>query len=44
MLYEVITPKEMISIHGISFKSGKDDKYVYINPAIEIYHAIHHDS
>ncbi len=43
MKLKYVGPKEMISIHGISFKSGKDDKYVYIDPAIEIYHAIHHD-
>lgn len=36
-------PKEIISPHGIDFKTGKDDKYVYIQPAIEIYNAIHHD-
>lgn len=43
MQLKYVGPKEMISIHGISFKSGKDDKYVYINPAMEIYNAIHHD-
>lgn len=43
MELKYVGPKEMISVHGISFKSGKDDKYVYINPAIEIYNAIHHD-
>jgi len=43
MKLEYVGPKEMISIHGISFKSGKDDKYVYIAPAMEIYQAIHHD-
>lgn len=36
-------PKELISPHGVSFKKGKDDKYVYIHPAIQIYNAIHHD-
>ncbi len=36
-------PKEIISSHGIDFKSGKDDKYVYIQSAIQIYYAIHHD-
>lgn len=36
-------PKEIISAHGISFKNGKDDKYVYINSAVQIYKAIHHD-
>ncbi len=38
-----IGPKEIISHHGIDFKSGKDDKYVYINYAMNIYNAIHHD-
>ncbi len=36
-------PKEIISAQGISFKRGKDDKYVYIYPAFQIYNAIHHD-
>lgn len=36
-------PKELISAFGISFKKGKDDKYVYIYPAFQIYNAIHHD-
>ena len=36
-------PKEIISPHGVSFKNGKDDKYVYIHPTLQIYKAIHHD-
>lgn len=36
-------PKEIISHHGVSFKKGKDDKYVYIYPSLQIYKAIHHD-
>lgn len=36
-------PKESISAHGISFKRGKDDKYVYIYPAFQLYNAIHHE-
>lgn len=36
-------PKEIISAHGVSFKRGKDDKYVYIYPSFQIYNAIHHD-
>ena len=36
-------PKEIISAKGVSFKRGKDDKYVYIYPAFQIYNAIHHD-
>lgn len=43
MKLEYTGPKELISAHGISFKRGKDDKYVYIYPAIQIYNAIHHD-
>lgn len=43
MKIEYIGPKEIISAHGINFKSGKDDKYVYIYPAMQIYDAIHHD-
>jgi hypothetical protein len=36
-------PKEMISAHGINFKDGKDDKYVYVYPALQIHDAIHHN-
>ena len=36
-------PKEIISAHGINFKKGKDDKYVYIYPSFQLYNAIHHD-
>lgn len=43
MKLKYVGPKELISPHGISFKNGKDDKYVYIYPAVEIYNAIHHD-
>jgi len=43
MILKYTGPKEMISAHGISFKSGKDDKYVYIYPAYQLYLAFHHD-
>lgn len=43
MELKYIGPKAMISEHGISFKDGKDDKYVYINNAIQIYLAINHE-
>lgn len=43
MKLEYTGPKEFISAHGIDFKSGKDDKYVYIEHALQIYEAIHHD-
>ncbi len=36
-------PKEIISPHGIDFKDGKEDKYVYISYAMQIFYAIHHD-
>ena len=36
-------PKEIISANGISFKRGKDDKYVYIYPAMQLYNALNHD-
>jgi hypothetical protein len=36
-------PKEIISAHGVSFKKGKDDKYVYIYPSFNLYNAIHHN-
>lgn len=37
-------PKPMISEHGISFKDGKEDKYVYLIIAIQILHAIDHET
>lgn len=43
MKLEYTGPKEIISPHGINFKNGKDDKYVYIYPAMQIYNAIHHN-
>ena len=43
MILKYTGPKEMISAHGISFKSGKDDKYTYIYPAYQIYKALHHN-
>lgn len=43
MKLKYMGPKEIISAHGISFKRGKDDKYVYIYPAMQIFNAIHHD-
>lgn len=35
-------PKPMISEHGISFKDGKEDKYVYLIIAIQILTSIDH--
>ena len=37
-------PKPMISEHGISFKDGKEDKYVYLMIAIQILQAIDHNT
>jgi hypothetical protein len=37
-------PKPMISEHGISFKDGKEDKYVYLSIAIQILQAIDQDA
>lgn len=34
--------KPIINEHGISFKEGKEDKYIYLNLAIEILVAINH--
>lgn len=36
-------PKEIISCHGIDFKDGKEDKYVYISYAMQLYYAIAHE-
>ena len=36
-------PKPMISHHGISFKDGKEDKYVYLVIAVQILKAIDKD-
>lgn len=43
MKLEYIGPKAMISPNGISFKTGKDDKFVYLDYAMQIFHAINHD-
>ncbi|MFA6788801.1 MAG: hypothetical protein WC149_02500 [Arcobacteraceae bacterium] len=37
-------PKPVISEHGITFKDGKEDKYVYLMIAIQILQAIDHDT
>jgi len=36
-------PKPVISEHGISFKDGKEDKYVYIQDAIELFISLNHN-
>jgi len=36
-------PRPYISQHGISYKNGKEDKYVYIQNAIELLKDIDHD-
>ncbi len=43
MKLEYIGPKAMISPQGISFKTGKDDKFVYLDYAMQIFTAINHD-
>ncbi|WP_419767055.1 hypothetical protein [Arcobacter sp.] len=43
MQLKYIGPKPIISEHGVSFKDGKEDKYVYIQTAIEILNAINHE-
>jgi len=43
MQLKYVGPKPIISEHGISFKDGKDDKYVYIQSALEVLHAINHE-
>lgn len=43
MKLEYIGPKAIISPQGISFKTGKDDKYTYLNFAMQIYKALNHD-
>ena len=43
MELKYIGPKAVISQHGISFREGKDDKYVYINQCIQIFNAINHE-
>ncbi|WP_419769483.1 MAG: hypothetical protein ACNI3C_09055 [Candidatus Marinarcus sp.] len=36
-------PKPIISEHGVSFKDGKEDKYVYLIIAVQILQAIDHE-
>lgn len=36
-------PKVMFTKHGIEFDNNKDDKYVYINIAIQLYQAFDHE-
>lgn len=43
MKLEYIGPKAMISPQGISFKTGKDDKFIYLDYAMQIFKAINHD-
>jgi hypothetical protein len=43
MKLEYIGPKAIISPQGISFKTGKDDKYIYLNFAMQIYKALNHE-
>ena len=43
MKFEYVGFKPVISQHGVSFKSGKDDKYIYLPYAYEILEAISYD-
>ena len=36
-------PRPVISQHGISYKNGKEDKYIYLQAALEILHDIDHN-
>ena len=38
-----VGPRPVISQHGISYKEGKEDKYVYLVSALNILNAIDHD-
>ena len=35
--------KPVVNAHGISFKEGKDDKFIYLPFAVDILNAINHD-
>lgn len=43
MNIKYVGPKPHITQHGISFESGKEDKYVYLMIAVQILQAIDHD-
>ena len=43
MKLKYVGPKAIISPLGVSFKTGKEDKYIYINHCMQIYKAISHD-
>ncbi len=38
-----VGPRPLISQHGITYKDGKEDKYIYLQVAIEILQDIDHD-
>jgi hypothetical protein len=35
--------KPVVNAHGISFKEGKEDKFIYLPFAVDILNAINHD-
>ena len=43
MKLKYVGPKPIISEHGVSFKDGKEDKYVYIQNALELLQALNHE-
>lgn len=42
MRLKYMGPRPIITHHGVSFKEGKEDKYVYLVSVIEILHALEH--
>lgn len=43
MKLKYVGPKAIISALGVSFKTGKEDKYIYINHTMQVFQAICHD-
>ncbi len=43
MTLKYVGPKVIISKNGVEFDNNKDDKYVYINIAIQLYKAFSHE-
>lgn len=42
MKLEYVGPKAVISHKGVSFKDGKEDKFVYIQACMEVFNSINH--
>ena len=43
MEIKYIGPRATINQHGVTFKEGKEDKYVYLKDAMQILRAIKHE-